>query len=155
MKTAFAEPRQQPTLAHSLRQYVQIARPDHWIKNIFVLPGVAAALAVAPHGSHWNPVALLLGLVCVCLIASANYTINEFLDARFDRFHPLKSGRPGAQGLLDGRVVLVQYVVLATGGLAVAAAINEPFHLTSLALLVMGFAYNVPPLRTKDKVYLD
>jgi 4-hydroxybenzoate polyprenyltransferase len=90
------------SFAASLRSYVQIARPDHWIKNIFVIPGAAAALAVAPHD---GAIALLplvlaplaLAAVSVCLLASANYTINEFLDARYDRFHPLKS-RSGAGG---------------------------------------------------------
>src|SRR5439155_24871314 len=94
-------------------------------------------------------------LISVCLLASANYTINEFLDAEHDRHHPAKSGRPAAQGLIDGRLVMAEYVVLAAVGLALGAAINRPFALTGLALLVMGAAYNAPPVRTKDKPYLD
>jgi decaprenyl-phosphate phosphoribosyltransferase len=144
-----------PTVGASLRNYVQIARPDHWIKNIFVIPGAAAALAVAPHGGGIAVLPLVLALVSVCLLASANYTINEFLDAQYDRFHPLKSDRPGARGLLDGRLVLLQYLVLAALGLAVAAQINNPFALTGLALVAMGVVYNAPPVRTKDKAYLD
>jgi 4-hydroxybenzoate polyprenyltransferase len=155
----------QPGFAASLRRYIQIARPDHWIKNIFVIPGAAAALAVAPHSAAMAllPFALapfilarfaLVG-ISVCLLASANYTINEFLDAQYDRFHPLKSNRPGAQGLLDGRIVLVQYLVLACLGLAVAARINMPFALTGLALVAMGLVYNGPPLRSKDRAYVD
>ena len=27
-----------------VRDYISIARPDHWIKNIFVLPGVISGL---------------------------------------------------------------------------------------------------------------
>lgn len=149
-----------PSFAADLRSYVQIARPDHWIKNIFVIPGAAAALAVAPHdpGIGLLPFALgpfALVAVSVCLLASANYTINEFLDAEYDRFHPRKSARPGARGLLDGRIVLMQYLLLAACGLAIAAQINTPLALTGLSLVVMGFVYNVPPLRSKDKAYLD
>jgi 4-hydroxybenzoate polyprenyltransferase len=149
-----------PSFVASLRRCVQIARPDHWIKNIFVIPGAAAALAVAPHGAGMAllPSALApfaLAVVSVCLLASANYTINEFLDAQYDRFHPLKSDRPGARGLLDGRIVLLQYLLLAASGLAIAAQINTPLALTGLSLVVMGLVYNVPPLRSKDKAYLD
>src|ERR1700733_1481436 len=97
--------------------YLQIARPDHWIKNIFVVPGVAAALAVAPHAPGWRIAPLVLAVIGVCLTASANYTLNEFLDAQYDRFHPLKSERPGAQGLLDSRLVFLQYLLLASVGL--------------------------------------
>lgn len=138
-----------------LRRYVQIARPDHWIKNIFVVPGAAAALAVAPGAGAVAVLPFVLALVAACLLASANYTINEFLDARHDRFHPQKSGRPGACGLLDGRIVLLQYLLLLIAGLAVAARINQPFVLAGLALAVMGVLYNAPPIRTKDKAYLD
>src|SRR5690348_14041134 len=77
--------------------YLRIARPDHWIKNIFVLPGIALAIGVVKggHVSVADGVATLVGLLSVCLTASANYVINEFLDAATDRFHPLKRSRPG------------------------------------------------------------
>jgi 4-hydroxybenzoate polyprenyltransferase len=139
--------------AASIGPYLKIARPDHWIKNVFMLPGVAFALAVAPHTEPW--LSPILSLLCLCLIASANYTINEFLDARSDRFHPLKSGRPGALGLLNPRLVLAQYLALAACGLIIAETINLPFFLSSVALLVMGLIYNVSPVRSKDRAYLD
>ncbi len=154
-----AAPRAVGGIGPVLRRYVGIARPDHWIKNVFMIPGTAAALAVLPGARRAGPASLLgglaLGLLSLCLVASANYTINEYLDARYDRFHPVKRHRPGAMGLLDGRVVLLQYVALAAAGLGLAAAIDLPFLLASVWLLLMGIAYNVPPSRTKDKAYLD
>jgi decaprenyl-phosphate phosphoribosyltransferase len=147
------------SIGAGLRRYLQIARPDHWIKNVFVVPGAAAALAVAPRDNGFAllplALALALALVCACLLASANYTINEFLDAQYDRFHPLKRQRPAARGLLDGRLVMVQYVVLAAAGVALAMKINTFFALAGLSLLMMGIVYNTSPLRTKDKAYLD
>lgn len=138
-----------------LRHYIGIARPDHWIKNIFMLPGAAAAIAVVRPSAGPSIREFSVGVVSLCLIASANYTINEYLDSEFDRFHPVKKGRAGARGLLNGRVVLAQYIGLVVVGLAAAFAVNTPFVLTSIALLFMGLAYNVPPVRTKDKAYLD
>ena len=32
-----------------LNPYIKIARFDHWFKNIFVLPGVAFAIALSPN----------------------------------------------------------------------------------------------------------
>jgi len=157
MKTAIAitDAAAGPAGGTGLRLYLQIARPDHWIKNIFVVPGAAAAFAVAPHAGGMAVAPLALMLVSVCLLASANYTINEYLDGQYDRFHPLKSARPGAQGLLDGRLVLLQYLALATAGLSVAVEISRPFALAGLSLVAMGVVYNAEPLRTKDKAYLD
>ena len=95
-----------------------------------------------------------MAFVAICLIVSANYTINEFLDGKYDRFHPTKSSRPGALGVLDWRLVLAQYVGFAAAGIAMATAINRPFLLSALALLAMGLIYK-PPIRTKDHAYLD
>lgn len=139
-----------------LVQYVRIARVDHWFKNAFVLPGFAAALLVA----HEVDVArtltnLLLGLLATSLIASANYTINEWLDADFDRLHPTKKTRPAARGLVTARLVWVQWALLAALGLGLGATICTTFFLCALALLVMGLVYNVPPVRSKDLPYLD
>ncbi len=135
--------------------YVRIARPDHWIKNIFMLPGAALAIVL---GRVWDPAAIgavVAALAALCLIASANYTINEYLDAATDRHHPLKQARPGAQGRLDGRLVVLQYLLLAAAGLGIAMFLGKPFLLTAWVLLGMGILYNVPPIRTKDRAYLD
>jgi 4-hydroxybenzoate polyprenyltransferase len=99
--------------------------------------------------------AVVAALLALCLIASANYMINEYLDARYDRFHPLKRDRPGAQGRLEPRLVALQYLGLTAVGMAIAQALGMPFALTAAVLLLMGIAYNVPPLRTKDRPYLD
>jgi decaprenyl-phosphate phosphoribosyltransferase len=137
------------------REYISIARPDHWIKNVFMVPGAALALSAMPGVIYTRALPFGLAVVSLCLLASANYTINEFLDAEYDRFHPAKSARPGARGLLNGRLVLLQYVLLALAGCILAWLVNSLYFLTSLCLLIMGFIYNVPPVRTKDKMYLD
>ena len=139
----------------SVADYVAIARPDHWLKNIFMLPGAAIALIV-DHETGWgNLGALLVGIAATCLVASANYTINEYLDGQFDRHHPTKSARPTAQGRIRADLVLVQYAALSAAGLGIASRLNPVFFYASVMLLVMGILYNVRPFRTKDRAYLD
>lgn len=139
----------------SYMEYVAIARPDHWFKNVFMLPGAALAFVIDDQVRAGDLVFLLIGIVSTCLIASANYTINEFLDGKFDRFHPTKSARPTAQGKIKLQYVLIQYAVLVVVGLGIASQLNPVFLYASILLLVMGIAYNVEPVRTKDRVYLD
>lgn len=146
--------------AFDLKSYVSIARPDHWVKNGFMLPGAALAFALYPdaviarsYAGHFFFIAL--ALIATCLLASANYTINEWLDAAFDRHHPTKVNRAAPQGKLDPRIVYAQYALLAAAGLALALAINVRFFLFSVLLLIMGVIYNVAPLRSKDRAYLD
>jgi decaprenyl-phosphate phosphoribosyltransferase len=138
-----------------LRHYLAIARVDHWVKNLFMLPGTAVALLFVTPPLDAVLGRTLLGLAALCLCASANYTINEFIDGEFDRFHPVKKTRPAALGLLDSRLVAVQYVVLAGIGLVLAAGNGGNFTLGAAMLLVMGVLYNARPVRTKDRPYLD
>ena len=139
----------------SIIDYVRIARIDHWFKNIFMVPGVAVAL-VLTHANVGRALwPFLVGLASTCLVASANYVINEWLDAEFDRHHPLKKGRPSAAGRVEGRYVLLEYLLLLSAGLAIANFVSKEFLIFSTALLVMGILYNIRPMRTKDVVYLD
>jgi 4-hydroxybenzoate polyprenyltransferase len=139
----------------SLADLVAIARPDHWFKNVFMLPGAALALILTDDAFAPVLVHLLFGVVSTCLIASANYTINEWWDAEFDRHHPVKRFRPSAAGRVLATAVYVQWLVLAVVGMTIAATISTNFLLFSGLLLAMGLVYNVKPLRTKDRQYLD
>lgn len=140
----------------NLRAYVAIARPDHWFKNIFVLPGILIAFWLRPEVMSWSlaPI-LVLALLAVCLVASSNYALNEVLDAERDRLHPVKKDRPVAAGQISNRAGIVEWLLLGAVGLAIGCFVNLPFCVTLFALWVAGVAYNVPPLRTKELPYLD
>jgi 4-hydroxybenzoate polyprenyltransferase len=138
------------------RDYWAIARPDHWFKNAFMLAGVAAAVYVQPAVlTAAGLPRFLRAVIATCLIASANYVLNEILDAAPDRHHPSKRTRPLAAGRISPRAAGIELVLIASLGLATAATVNRPFLLSAVALLTMGVVYNVPPLRTKEVVYLD
>lgn len=139
----------------TFRDYLSLARIDHWFKNIFILPGAALAVIMGAHFTTQTAVDLILGVLSICLIASANYTINEWLDRDFDRHHPKKKDRASVVTEIDGRIVWLQWMGLTIVGLGLAILINVPFFLTALSLLVMGIIYNVKPIRSKDRAYLD
>lgn len=137
------------------RQYLKIARPDHWIKHVFVLPGLALSLVISESPQPLLWVSVALGVLSACLIASANYVINEWLDANFDRFHPLKKERPAALGQLRWQWVYIEYAFLTGVGLLSAIEVNRLFFATTVAFLVSGLVYNVRPFRLKDRKILD
>lgn len=140
----------------SLQDYVQIARPDHWFKNIFMVPGmVFAYMYFHPEIDLYIIGKLLLAVISTCLIASANYVINEWLDAEFDKFHPTKKFRTSVTKVLKAKLIYSEYVILALVGLSIAYYLSLLFFSTALLLLVMGFFYNVNPFRTKERAYLD
>ncbi|HEX8832011.1 MAG TPA: UbiA prenyltransferase family protein [Longimicrobium sp.] len=140
----------------TLQGHLQIARVDHWVKNVFVLPGIVVAVGMDP--AHLTPSLVpraLLGLLAVGLIASSNYTINEVLDAPYDRTHPVKSQRPVPSGAVSIPLAYVQWLGLALVGVALGAAISPGLGIAMIALWAMGCIYNIPPIRSKEIPYLD
>jgi decaprenyl-phosphate phosphoribosyltransferase len=143
-------------IAVRLRSHIAIARLDHSIKNLFVLPGVIVPLSVNPALWHARLVfTLLLAFISITLVACSNYVINEVLDAPFDSLHPIKCNRPAACGLVHTAAAYAQWLLMMIAGIAIGLLISRIFALTALALWVMGCLYNFPPVRTKDVPYLD
>src|SRR5579862_7517968 len=139
-----------------LKAHLQIARLDHSIKNLFVLPGIIVPLSVYPALLTWPLVGhIALAFVSITLVACSNYVINEVLDAPFDRLHPIKRNRPAARGLVNIPVAYVQWLLMMAAGVAIGLRISRMFALTALVLWIMGCLYNFPPVRTKDVPYLD
>ena len=139
-----------------MNKYIKIARPDHWIKNLFIVPGVAVAfLIVGKQPLSSIALRFLFGFFATCMIASANYVINEWLDAEFDKYHPTKKFRPVVSENMKFSLVMAEYICLIIAGIVLSLLVNRRFLYTEIWLLVMGVLYNVKPVRTKDIPYLD
>ncbi|MDJ0787720.1 MAG: UbiA prenyltransferase family protein [Myxococcota bacterium] len=159
MDTTLPEAEGQPRSRGPLSRiwpYVQIARPDHWFKNTFMLLGVFVALFVEPSSFQWAGIPLLLlGFLSTCITASSNYVINEVLDAASDRQHPVKKHRPAASWAIKRSIAMVEWIGLGMLGIAIGWLVHPYFALAALSLWIMGVIYNVPPVRSKEIPYLD
>ena len=139
----------------TLSDYIAIARFDHATKHVFILPGIILAYVLGQaHATHLV-LSIIGGLVSAVCIASANYVINEWLDREFDAVHPKKSLRSSVVTHLRPELVYAEYIALAAVGLVIAWAIGMLFFITAVAFVVSGLIYNIPPVRTKDKPYVD
>jgi decaprenyl-phosphate phosphoribosyltransferase len=140
----------------TLSGHLEIARVDHWVKNIFVLPGVVTAIALDPTADTSNLLyRLLVGLFAVGLVASSNYTINEVLDAPHDVHHPTKHNRAVPAGRVSIPLAYVQWLLLGTIGMLISWSLSPMFAASMAALWIMGCVYNIPPVRSKDIPYVD
>ena len=102
---------------------IESLRPKQWLKNLFVL----AALAFSRNFTNAPLLTKTLEAFGVfCLLSSAGYIINDILDSRTDRLHPVKSKRPIASGRLPVIPALIMAVILLVGSLAWAAGLSLP-----------------------------
>lgn len=140
-----------------MKKYIKIMRIDHWIKQLFILPGFICALYLGkfPFKAEYL-LLLVVGLFATSLIASANYVINEYLDREFDRFHPVKKKRALVSEDVNGVVIWILWFILGALGLLIGyKVLGMNFFMMEVFLLFMGIVYNVNPARTKDVFLLD
>lgn len=139
-----------------IKHYVALARPSHWFKNVFMVPGLLLVLFFDPsYCNRQTFLRFLLGFAAACLIASSNYVLNEILDARKDAFHPEKKTRPFPRGDVRPSWAYAQWVLLAVAGFACAFFVAPMLGFMGFSLWVMGGLYNIPPVRLKDIPYAD
>jgi decaprenyl-phosphate phosphoribosyltransferase len=140
----------------SIRGHLEIARIDHWIKNIFVLPGIVVALSLDPAQLTYGLwIRVIVGLLSICLVVSSNYVLNELIDASADIYHPTKFTRAVPSGRVSIRWAYAQWIALMIVGIGLGLTISIPFAITMFVLWIMGCIYNIPPVRSKDVPYLD
>lgn len=139
-----------------LRGHLEICRFDHWIKNVFILPGLLIAVSIYPQSINSGLlISIVIGFLAAGLVASSNYVINEILDAPFDALHPTKRLRPTPAGRVYIKWGYMQWIVLMLIGLAIASIVSQALVWVLLWLWVMGCIYNIPPVRAKDLPYID
>ncbi|MEQ1745598.1 MAG: decaprenyl-phosphate phosphoribosyltransferase [Saprospiraceae bacterium] len=123
----------------TLRQFVRLARVEHWVKNLFLfIPAFfAARLSEEPILQH-----AVIGFLAFSLTASSVYVLNDLVDAPQDRNHPHKRNRPIASGAVGKRTAVLVLLALLGGGLALAATLGPVFLLICAAYAAINALYS-------------
>lgn len=121
-----------------LRAYAKAMRLEQWSKNILVF-----APAVLAHRIEEVDVfiASLLAFLCLGLVASSIYLLNDIMDLKQDRRHPTKCKRPFASGALPVWHGLALIPILLIGAVLIATQLPPLFAATIGAYIVLNFAY--------------
>ncbi len=123
-----------------LVDYVTLARPRHWIKNVFVLMPLPHALA---GGGVFEAGPYAAGVVGFSLACSAVYAFNDCLDAAHDRRHPRKRERPVAAGRITPAAGVIFGIGLLAAGLLLVTASGHPAALwLTLAYVAINLFYS-------------
>jgi len=139
-----------------IKPYLQIARFDHWFKHVFMLPSVVLAIYVDPALFEIElALNLVVALVAAGFIASSNYIINEILDASKDALHPVKRFRPVPSGKINIPIAYGLWILFLIIGLFIGSYLGNKFFYCAFFFWIMGCIYNIPPVRSKEIVYLD
>lgn len=119
--------------------FFQLIRVHNWIKNGFVfLP-----IIFAQHLRETNYLSnALLAVVAFCLTSSAVYVLNDIVDQKNDRLHPIKRLRPLATGKISSAQAIVIGLVCLLAGLGLAGYLSLSMLYLLLGYLVLNIAYS-------------
>lgn len=134
---------------NKLLDLLRLMRPHQWVKNTFVFTGLL-------FGHAWydpNLVAqVMLAFAAFCLVSSAVYVFNDFIDVEQDRLHPKKCSRPLASGRVGIPAASVLAAVLGVSGFVLAYSASSVVLAILAGYAVMNIAYS---LWLKHVVILD
>ncbi len=124
-----------------LRAALKTARPQEWIKNVFVFAGLIFSGKFSDSGAVLEAV---LTFVAFCGISSAGYYVNDLVDVELDRKHPKKRFRPLPAGELSEGAAKTIAPLLALAAIALAfATVNWEVGLMVVGYGVAQVAYSL------------
>lgn len=128
--------------------HLKALRPKQWTKNLVVFAAPLFAFEITPRYLFGG----LLAFALFCATSSSFYLINDILDVKSDRQHPVKSKRPIASGLVSVPTAIAMAIILLTSTLTISWWRDSGLGLAILSYAILQVLYN---LRLKRTVILD
>ncbi|MBD3282888.1 hypothetical protein GF396_01205 [Candidatus Pacearchaeota archaeon] len=110
-----------------MKHIFRLLRPYQYYKNLVIFLPLVFGQVLFDFNAFYKTI---IGFVCLCLISSVNYIINDLVDISKDKKHPEKKKRP----LASGKVGKISAVFIAAVLFMIAA-------LLSLGLSLMFFLF--------------
>ncbi len=128
--------------------YVAALRPRQWTKNLIVFAATLFGFSI----NLQSLLGSLLAFTLFCCASSSFYLINDIVDVKSDRRHPVKCNRPIASGLVSIPVAIGMAVVLLGGAIVIGWLQRSSLGATITGYALLQIGYN---LQLKRTVILD
>ena len=135
-------------------KFLQIMRPLHWTKNMFVFAGLIFGKKLfGPADEVLTAIGSAVGaFLCFSLAASSIYIFNDIIDRPNDRMHPEKQKRPIAAGAVSIASAVVLSVLCAAAAIVGSFILEKGFAVIILTYIVLMIFYS---LLLKKMMILD
>ena len=124
-----------------LKACLQLARPHQHVKNLFIWLPIFFAYRISDIEAVLHT---FWAFVVFCLAAASVYGLNDILDLKMDRDHPVKKNRPIASGTLGLTTAAVFSLALLISSLGVSLALlGGGVAMLLAAYLLLNIGYSV------------
>lgn len=132
-----------------MKQYIKLMRPYQWIKNFFVFGAIIFSYNFFNIDSI---IKVLITFVCLCLISSSVYIMNDIIDVNKDREHLEKKNRPIASGKISISKAFILMLVLLVFSLSISFILNWRLNIIIYVYFINNVLYS---FKIKNIVLLD
>ena len=121
-------------------QIFALLRVHQWYKNLIVFAVLFFSGNFISDGYAW--LSLFCAFICLCLLSSANYILNDIVDKEKDKLDKFKSKRPIASGKVSVKLATIVALVLLTLSLIFGFYLNLYFGISLTLLFVLTQIYS-------------
>ncbi len=121
-------------------QMIRVARPIHWVKNLALFGALLLTGTLYETGLFRD---VLIAFFAFSFATSATYILNDLLDVKSDKLHPVKKFRPIASGKLPISIAIIELFALVFVSLTIAISLNQLFFSLIVVYLVMQVLYSL------------
>jgi len=129
-----------PRLGSFILEIFRVARPVHWIKNFALFAAIVFSGLLLSKSLF---ITVVIAFISFSFATSASYILNDILDAKVDRLHPIKRNRPIAARRLGITPAIIIMFISAGISIYIAATLSPLFLLTVLGYLVLQASYSL------------
>jgi 4-hydroxybenzoate polyprenyltransferase len=132
-----------------IKSFIRLSRPKQWIKNAFVFAPLLFSV------KFLEPKFVILTFwasICFCIVSSAIYVMNDYIDLEKDKTHPKKKERPLASGEISRKEGMIFFIFL----LGIVVLVSYGLGLSFFGVLVIYILNNILySFILKNRVILD
>ena len=121
-----------------LHNLIRSSRPKQYTKNLVVF---SAPFFTFKFNQLDIWIASLIAFICLCLISSAIYLLNDSLDIESDKKHPKKRYRPIAAGFVSVREAIISAFLYAILSFLIAFWFNKILFLCIFSYAIIQTSY--------------
>lgn len=122
-----------------------------WASKTINMYLLALTYAYFAHVTISDPYEVVEGLILVCVLWGALYSLNDLTDIEADSNDRRKKKRAFVQGNVEKRWILLFFVILTFSVFMISFTTMKPAFTLILALMLLNqVVYTVPPVRLKD-----
>lgn len=129
-----AEPRRSSRVG-----WIQVLRPRQWTKNLIAF---APLLFSGNITDLEKLIETSICAVCLCLVSSAMYIVNDLKDREADALHPVKKFRPIAAGTLNPKIAIAVASISLLLSVAGGFLLRPVVGLGMLLYVILQLVYN-------------